>query len=376
MDRASFYKRAQLRRHFVRASAGIVLCGVVAHAGASGTSQDSASTAVAVESGSRVVRPAYNTGDGLFVHNGKLYDSSGWEFRIRGVNLCHYDSTPHSGPGIARSHANAVRVALWLSSVPTSMYVNTLQAYISDRDVVIPTMFRVPGTRRAISGSQSTADLDAAVSNWVTNFHYYAPLQHHLIINVANEWGPRASATWATAYERAITRLRAAGYTTPIMIDAGGYGQDAADLLSYARQVFESDPQKNVIFSFHVYYGQWPGWTPAKLDAFALQLKALSASTGMAFVFGEFGPGRDIGPSPTMLTPQQVIGAAEAAGIGWMGWAWDDNDLPNGASNNNWFSMTLDGPGMYTVPADLTIYGKEMVLSNYALVRAAKATDF
>jgi len=56
-----------------------------------------------------------------------------------------------------------------------------------------------------------------------------------------------------------------------------------------------------------------------ELNAFALRLKALSASTGMAFVFGEFGPGRDFGPSPTMLTPQQMIGASEAAGIGWMG---------------------------------------------------------
>jgi mannan endo-1,4-beta-mannosidase len=370
MDRASFLKRTQLRHPFVHAFAGIALCGAVAHAGAIDTALDSQSTMATVQSGARVARPAYNTGHGLFVLHGKLYDSNGTEFRIRGVNLCHYDSTLHSGPGIARSNANTVRVALWLSSVPTSTYASTLQTYISDRDVVIPTMFRVPGTRRAISGSQSTADLDAAVSNWVTNFPYYAPLQHHLIINVANEWGPQASAAWASAYERAIARLRAAGYSAPIMIDSGHWGQDTADLMTYAKQVFDSDPQKNVIFSFHVYYGRWPGWTPATLDAFALQLRALSASSGMAFVFGEFGPGRDIGPSPTMLTPQQVIGAAEAAGIGWMGWAWDDG------SGDNSFSMTLDGPGMYTSASDLTTYGKEMVLSNYALVLAHKATDF
>ena len=96
----------------------------------------------------------------------------------------------------------------------------------------------------------------------------------------------------------------------------------------------------------------------------------------MAFVFGEFGPGRNIGPSPTMLTPQQVIGAAEAAGIGWMGWAWDDNNLANGASDNSWFSMTLNGPGMYTSASDLTIYGQQVVLSSYGLVRAQKATNF
>jgi len=198
----------------------------------------------------------------------------------------------------------------------------------------------------------------------------------YFIINIANEWGPIHSATWATAYQTAIARLRAAGYSTPIMIDTGGWGQDVADLLTYAKEVFNSDPQKNIIFSFHVYRGLSQVWTPATLNAFALQLRALSASTGMAFVFAEFGPGRDLGPSPTLLTPQQVIGAAEAAGIGWMGWSWDCNNLPNGASNNNSFSMTLNGPGMYTVPSDLTTYGKEVVLSSYGLVNARKATDF
>jgi mannan endo-1,4-beta-mannosidase len=323
-----------------------------------------------------VARPPYNTGNGLFVLNGKLYDSNGVEFRMRGVNLCHYDSTPHSGPGIARSNANAVRVGLYRSSVPTATYASTVQTYISDREVAIPTMFVVPGTANALSGDQSTADLASTVDNWVANFSYYAPMQQHLIINVANEWGPQNSATWASAYETAIARLRAAGYSVPIMIDAGGWGQDTADLLSYAKQVFDSDPQKNVIFSFHVYRGLNAAWTAAALDSFAQQLQGLSASSGMVFVFGEFGPGNNIGPSPTMLTPQQVIGAAEGAGIGWMGWAWDDNNLANGASNNSWFSMTLNGPGMYTAASDLTAYGQQMVLSSYALARAQKATDF
>jgi mannan endo-1,4-beta-mannosidase len=346
--------------------------------GASGTSPATQSTTVTVQSagGGGVARPPYNTGYGLFVLNGKLYDSNGVEFRIRGVNLCHYDSTGHSGPGIARSNANAVRVGLFLSSVPTSTYASTVQTYISDKEVAIPTMFVVPGTKSVLSGDQSTADLASTVDNWVSNFSYYAPMQQHLIINVANEWGPRNSAAWAAAYESAIARLRAAGYSVPIMIDAGGWGQDTGDLLTYAKQVFDSDPQKNVIFSFHVYGGLGALWTPATLNSFAQQLQALSASAGMVFVFGEFGPGNNISPSPTTLTPQQVIGAAEAAGLGWMGWAWDDNNLANGASNNNSFSMTFNGPGMYTSPSDLTAYGQEMVLSNYGFARAQKASDF
>jgi Cellulase (glycosyl hydrolase family 5) len=348
--------------------------------GASGTTPASMSTTVSVQSsgggGGGVSRPPYNTGNGLFVLNGKLYDSNGVEFRIRGVNLCHYDSTTHSGPGIARSNANAVRVGFYLSSVPTSTYVNTLQTYISDSEVAIATMFYVPGTKTVTSGDQSTADLASVVQNWVTNFQYYSPLQQHLIIDVANEWGPQNSATWASAYESAIASLRAKGYTAPIMIDTGGWGQDTADLLNYAQAVFNSDPQKNVIFSLHVYRGLGNGWTAASLSAYAQQLQSLAASAGMVFVFGEFGPGLDFGPSPTMLTPQQVIGAAEAAGIGWVGWAWDDNNLANGAASNGSFSMTLNGPGIYTVPADLTTYGQQMVLSNYALTLARKATDF
>jgi len=346
--------------------------------GASGTTPASASTTVSVQSGTTggVSRPSYNTGYGLFVLNGKLYDSKGIEFRIRGVNLCHYDSTQYSGPGIARSNANTVRVGLYLSSISTSTYVNTLQTYISDSENVVATMFYVPGTRNVTSGDQSTADLASVVQNWVTNYQYYAPLQQHLIIDVANEWGPQNSATWESAYISAIASLRAAGYTAPIMIDTGAWGQDTGDLLNYAQAVFNSDPQKNVIFSLHVYAGLGDGWSVASLNAYALQLQSLAASAGMVFVFGEFGPGADIGPSPTMLTPQQVIGAAEAAGIGWMGWAWDDNNLSDGAASNNSFSMTFNGPGIYTVTSDLTTYGQEMVLSNYALALAKKATDF
>jgi hypothetical protein len=105
---------------------------------------------------------------------------------------------------------------------------------------------------------------------------------------------------------------------------------------------------------------------------------ALSEQTGAVYVVAEFGPGNNIGPSPTMVTPGQIITAAESSGIGWMPWAWDDNDLPNGMSNNAWFSMTYSGPGIYTQPSDLTNYGQDVVLNpSYGLsVLARRATIF
>ncbi|HLK70977.1 MAG TPA: hypothetical protein VKT19_03425, partial [Steroidobacteraceae bacterium] len=48
---------------------------------------------------------------------------------------------------------------------------------------------------------------------------------------------------------------------------------------------------------------------------------------------------------------------------GWLAWAWDDNNLSGGASDDNWFSMTYAGPGIYNSPADLTHYGRDVILN-------------
>ncbi|HEY1314136.1 MAG TPA: Calx-beta domain-containing protein, partial [Steroidobacteraceae bacterium] len=55
-----------------------------------------------------VSRPSYNTGNGFFVLNGKLYDANGNEFRFRGVDRAHYDDPAQ--PGVSNTHANAVRL--------------------------------------------------------------------------------------------------------------------------------------------------------------------------------------------------------------------------------------------------------------------------
>ena len=68
-----------------------------------------------------------------------------------------------------------------------------------------------------------------------------------------------------------------------------------------------------------------------------------------------------------------MINAAEANGIGWIAWAWDDNNLSGGVSNDNWFSLTYRGPGLYASTSDLTIFGKDVVLdATYGLKKLAK----
>ena len=215
--------------------------------------------------------PVTNTNEsGFFLANGKLYDMNSNEFRIRGVDRLHYDSD--SAAGIAKSGANAVRFALYLTSVGAANNVSVLQTqHIANHEVVIPSMFYFPDNTVA-SGNQSTTELAAGVAWWVSNASAFTALNKYMIVNIANEWGPANSTVWRDSYISAIAKLRAAGYVGPLMIDSGGYGQDADDLLNYSSAVFNSDPQKNIIFSFHVYGGYTTLTTLAGLNTLAAQL--------------------------------------------------------------------------------------------------------
>jgi hypothetical protein len=308
-----------------------------------------------------VARPSYNTGNGFFVLNGKLYDANGQEFRIRGVNRLHWDSP--SADGIAKSGANAVRYDMDFTRAPSDN-VNELQSQgIQNGSVPIV------GNWTATCDRGGTQSLQNAVQTWVSQASQWTTLDRYLMVNIANEWGPPNSTVWRDQYISAIGSLRQAGYLGPIVIDAGDCGQDVLDLLNYSTAVFNSDPQKNVIFSLHVYGNA----QTAMNNNWFQQLSKLSSTAGMVFIIGEFGPGRNIGPSPTNVSDSQVIQAAEANNLGWIAWAWDDNNLGNGSSDNNWFSMTYQGPGTYNQASDLTDFGKDVVLNpTYGLSAIAK----
>ena len=113
------------------------------------------------------------------------------------------------------------------------------------------------------------------------------------------EPGPsrRAARSGATATSRPSPSCAPPAYHATLSITSGGCGQDNADLVTYAQAVFDSDPEKNVIFDRHVYGGD--------ADAAALRRPTSTrlAALGLPIIFGEFGPGRNIGPSPTNLTP-------------------------------------------------------------------------
>jgi mannan endo-1,4-beta-mannosidase len=298
-------------------------------------------------------RPEYNAaGVGFYVVGNKLYDANGKEFRIRGVNRCHYDSCP---PNINATHANTMRWIMYFNE--TSHMLDLVQQQNINQKVVA-----IPGNWDGTC-KEDTGVFNEMVDTWVSQYSQWHTLEKYMIINIANEWGPSNSTTWRDSYINGIQRMRTAGYTTTIQVTSGGCGQDNADIVRYGQDVLNADPLKNVLFDQHI-YGNWcygDGDCQSWQTQLSTGLNALQ-STGLAVIVGEFGPGRNIGPSPTMITPTQVISACEARGFGWMAWAWDDPGCygcSSEASCENTFTLSWDG--WYNSTKDLTDYGRQVV---------------
>jgi len=312
----------------------------------------------------QVPRPSYNSGNGFYVANGKLYDANGVEFRIRGVNRCHYDSYI---PAISKTHSNAMRWLVYFD------HTDQILGYIQ-RDNLAQKVIPIPGNWAGTCQNDASY-VTSMVDTWVAQVAKWNTIERYLILNIANEWGPSNSTVWRDTYITAIKRLRAAGYTCTLQVTSGGCGQDNEDIHRYGKEVFESDPEKNVIFDQHI-YGGWGDQHPWQIDL----KKGLDnlASTGLPIVCGEFGPGRDIGPSPTNLTPLQIMQGCEEHGFGWLAWAWDDRpyNCPDEQACENTFALSWDG--VYNSTHDLTNFGRVVVEDpTYGLLKLAKpATIF
>ncbi len=261
------------------------------------------------------------TPPGLHVSGTQLLEKDGTPFVARGVSHAHtwYASqTPTAIPAIRAAGANALRVVLsggdrWtkngpadVASIISQCKANTLICMLEDHDT----------TGYGEQGGAVT--LDTAASYWVSLASVLKGQEDYVQINIGNEpFGNDAAtnATWASATSAAIARLRAAGLHHNIVVDAPSWGQDWAGIMrDGAAAVAASDPDKNVLFSVHMYgvYNNASTIT-AYLDAFKAK--------GLPLVIGEFGSMHSDG-DPDEDT---IMAQAAARGIGYYGWSWSGN---------------------------------------------------
>jgi mannan endo-1,4-beta-mannosidase len=307
-------------------------------------------------------RPSGNTGIGLYTApdpatgQWKLWNDRADEVLMHGVDHNHWDA--YGAPaGLPLSGANAVRIFLRFSDPPETTY--GFVKPISDAGLIpIPTNWTTTCKSDPLS-------LQTAVDTWVKQASTWTRLNTYGLINIANEWGPVVSGAdhglgWLTENTTAVRRMRAAGYTMPLVVDAGGCGQDAGTIVKYGKMLQEADPQHNILFDVHV-YGSWhyPA-TASWMQDYATAMAQLKASK-LPVMVGEFGPyNGGASSSKTLVPTAKLVADIETNGWSWFAWSWSDNNLPNCASDDSGFGMTKKC-GVYRTDDDLTTWGRTVV---------------
>ena len=261
------------------------------------------------------------TPPGLHVSGTQLVEKDGTPFVARGVSHAHtwYTSqTATAIPAIRAAGANALRVVLsggdrWTKNDAADV-ANIISLCKANKLICMLENHDTTGY-----GEQSGAvTLDTAANYWVSIASALQGQEDYVQINIGNEpFGNNATtnATWASASSAAIQKLRNAGLHHNIVIDAPSWGQDWAGIMrDNAATVAASDPDKNVLFSVHM-YGVYNNASTinAYLDAFK--------SKGLPLVIGEFGNMHSDGdPDEDTIMSESV-----KRGLGYYGWSWSGN---------------------------------------------------
>ncbi|WP_214106013.1 cellulase family glycosylhydrolase [Acrocarpospora catenulata] len=255
---------------------------------------------------------------GLRISGRNIVEANGNNFIIRGTSHAHtwYPTQTSSIANIKAKGANAVRVVLsggrWAANSASDV-ANVISLCKANKLVCILENHDTTGF-----GEQGGAvSLDAAVNYWISIQSVLTGQENSVIINIGNEpFGNNAvTPNWTQATSAAITRMRNAGFQHLLMVDAPNWGQDWQFMMrDTASQVAAADPQRNTVFSIHM-YGVFD--TAAEINAY---LNAFQTA-GLPLVIGEFGFDHSDG-NPDEDT---IMAQAQSRGIGYLGWSWSGN---------------------------------------------------
>lgn len=285
--------------------------------------------------------------EGLKVKDGNIVDKDGTPWIPYGVNSVHIwlneaNSLNALSVEIPKSKSNVVRLVTsgrsltWNSqSMTAAQKRNLIRKAIAAG--LVP-MLEMHDATCLTECSKPAADgkmgLKEVVDEWLAPamLQVLKDYEGKMIINIANEWGDN-NVDWFNCYKTAVKRFRDAGIRSLICIDAGGNcGQNPNSLITWGDALFDSDPQKNIMLSIHL-YGFWrtadrsyPSWTPPNsVEELIPRLAALNAPV----VVGEFGWDK-AGISQNVevnYDPGILMQTCKANGIGWLFWGWyDGND--------------------------------------------------
>ncbi|MFJ8695786.1 cellulase family glycosylhydrolase [Streptomyces roseolilacinus] len=256
---------------------------------------------------------------GFQVRDGRLLDANGGDFVMRGVNHAHTwyaSTTPKALKDVKALGANTVRVVLATGDRWTRNDTADVAAVVDqckqNRLVCVLEAHDTTGY-----GEQAGAvTLDRAVDYWIGVQSALKGQEKYVVLNIGNEpHGNSGYTAWTSDTSAAISRLRTAGFTHTLMVDAPNWGQDwSFTMRDNAQRVFSADPARNTVFSIHM-YGVFD--TAAEVRDYLNRF----VSARLPLVVGEFGHDHSDG------NPDEdaIMAAAEELGLGYLGWSWSGN---------------------------------------------------
>lgn len=294
-----------------------------------------------------VVTPKKN----FYVDGTTLRDSAGKAFVIRGNNFPVFWFPNDYKPSIkaaASLGCNAARLVWQTQQEAWTPPLTVLDQAIAEcvANKIVPVV-----ELHDYTGGTSAADISEAAAYYVRADvkAIMDKYSHVIILNIANEWGGNSvsSVAWKNAYLPAITTLRNAGYRIPIMIDAPGYGQMETAIVDYGKDLLNSDPLGNVIFSTHA-YSNWnnSGTFTSRIDAIL--------NKQLCFIFGEYGWDVPDNQQPAdficKVNAPLLMQLCQTKKVGYMGWSWKGNNAANAC-----FEMC----GSWSDTSQLTFWGRQ-----------------
>uniref|UniRef100_A0A1D1XD47 Mannan endo-1,4-beta-mannosidase n=1 Tax=Anthurium amnicola TaxID=1678845 RepID=A0A1D1XD47_9ARAE len=275
---------------------------------------------------------------------------------MRGINHAHSwykQDADKAIPAIAATGANVVRIVLSDGDVYTKDDAASVKHLLDlcKKNRLVAILEVHDGT-----GSDDVARLENAANYWISLAGTLKGLEDRVIINIANEWhGSSGQAeAWASAYRSVIPRLRSAGLEHLLIVDAAGWGQDAACIAQAGRSIFEADPQRNTIFSIHMY-------EVAAKDADTVRRNIdNSLAIGVPLIIGEFSDAQTGKP----VDYKTIMSYCHERSVGWLVWSWYGNN----ADTANMDLVT--GPD-----GELTSLGREIIEGERGVRSTARAVS-
>ena len=262
---------------------------------------------------------------GFYVSGRLLLDANGNNFIMRGINVPYNwwtNQTISSFPGIKAKGVNTVRVVLssgqsadnWDKN-SVSDVANAISLCKNNRLICVLEVHDTTG----YLDDPGMASLAQVVSYWIEIKGALMGQEAYVIINLGNEpYGNNDTANWVDDTKNAIAAMRAAGFQHTLMVDGPNWAQDSEFIMrDNAASILNSDPLRNIVFSVHMY----------EQFAQASDVQSYLASfvnAGLPLAIGEFGPFNG-GPGADV---DAVMAAAQAAGIGYLGWEWSGDGDP------------------------------------------------